>query len=87
MSYRYKKRADVGNRTRDLCLTMAALYQLSYVGLALASYRRRTGGGGPAQIPGTTRAFVCDWRVSSDHPSRSARAVASGASSRMYGRA
>jgi hypothetical protein len=24
---------------------MAALYQLSYVGLALASYRRRTGGG------------------------------------------
>jgi hypothetical protein len=43
---------------------MDALYQLSYVGLALASYRRRTGGGGPAQIPGTTRASVCDRRVS-----------------------
>ena len=44
---------------------MAVLYQLSYVGLALASYRRRTGGGGPAQIPGATLAFVCDGHVSS----------------------
>jgi hypothetical protein len=44
---------------------MEVLYQLSYVGMALASYRRRTGGGGPAQIPGTTRASVCARRVSS----------------------
>jgi hypothetical protein len=44
---------------------MEVLYQLSYVGLALASYRRRTGGAGPAQIPGTTPAFVCDRHVSS----------------------
>ena len=53
------------NAAGDPFLTMAVLYQLSYVGLALASYRRRTGGGGPAQIPGATRAFVCDWHVSS----------------------
>jgi hypothetical protein len=33
---------------------MDALYQLSYVGLKPASYRRRTVVGGPAQIPGTT---------------------------------
>jgi hypothetical protein len=43
--WRYKKRADEGTRTLDPRLTMAVLYQLSYVGLALASYRRRTGRG------------------------------------------
>ena len=40
-----KNRADGRGRTGDLVLTMDALYQLSYVGLKLASYRRRTGGG------------------------------------------
>ena len=30
-----RNQADVGNRTRDLILTMDALYQLSYVGAAL----------------------------------------------------
>jgi hypothetical protein len=29
-----RKQADVGNRTRDLLLTMQVLYQLSYVGAA-----------------------------------------------------
>jgi len=33
---------------------MAVLYQLSYVGLALASYRRRTGGG-PKEQTGSAR--------------------------------
>jgi hypothetical protein len=32
---RFLEQADVGNRTRDLILTMDALYQLSYVGLVL----------------------------------------------------
>ena len=49
-----QKRADGEARTRDLILTMDALYQLSYVGPTLASYRRRTVVGGPARIPGTT---------------------------------
>ena len=44
---------------------MAALYQLSYVGLTLASYRRRAGGGGWLSTPGMTWASVCVGRVSS----------------------
>ena len=44
---------------------MAALYQLSYVGLALASYRRRTVGGDWLSTPGMTWASVCARRVSS----------------------
>ena len=46
--------ADAGTRTPDPLLTMEVLYQPSYVGLTLASYRRRNGEEGPAQIPGTT---------------------------------
>jgi hypothetical protein len=44
---------------------MAVLYQLSYVGLALASYRRRTGGGDWLSTPGMTWASVYVRRVSS----------------------
>jgi hypothetical protein len=40
-------------------------YQLSYVGLTLASYRRRAGGGGWLSTPGMTWASVCVGRVSS----------------------
>ena len=36
-------------------LTMDALYQLSYVGLKLASYRRRTGGGPEEQTDSARR--------------------------------
>lgn len=54
VTLRYKKRADEGTRTLDPRLTMAVLYQLSYVGLALASYRRRTGGGDWLSTPGMT---------------------------------
>lgn len=44
LKYPPPARADVGNRTRDLRLTMAALYQLSYVGEVLApSYSGRAG--------------------------------------------
>ncbi len=50
-----KNRADGRGRTGDLVLTMDALYQLSYVGLKLASYRRRTGGGPEEQTDSARR--------------------------------
>ncbi len=43
------------NAPWDPFLTMDALYQLSYVGLKLASYRRRTGGGPEEQTDSARR--------------------------------
>lgn len=59
------QRADGEARTRDLILTMDALYQLSYVGLKFRilppPYRRSR----LARHPGTTWASVCARRISS----------------------